>query len=78
MDEINDKIAQLSLKIASAAADADLLYQRGKLYWKLGQKAAAMTDFNAAVALDPASPAAAYLRMANEIMNFYNTDLYNP
>ena len=37
-----------------------------------------MSDYNHAVALDPQSPAAEALKLCNEIMDFYNTDLYNP
>lgn len=58
--------------------DADLLYIRGRLQWKLGRKADAMSDYSAAVAIDPSSPAASALEMAREIMDFYNHDMYNP
>ncbi|MDO4318957.1 MAG: tetratricopeptide repeat protein [Bacteroidales bacterium] len=57
---------------------ADLYYNRGLLYWRLGKRGDAMSDYNRAVALDPASPAAQALTMAQDIMDFYNTDLYNP
>lgn len=59
-------------------ADAMLLYTRGRLLWKLGRKTGAMSDYAASVALDPASPAAAALQMACEIMDFYDHNLYNP
>ncbi len=51
---------------------------RGRLLWKLGRKADAMSDYAAAADLDPSSPAAAALEMARDIMDFYNHDLYNP
>lgn len=57
---------------------AQLYYRRGKLYWKLGMKAEAMSDYARAEALDPESPAAEALAQAREIMSFFNKDLYNP
>lgn len=78
MDDIKKQIDALTAMIEQAGPTADLHYRRGKLYWRLGQRAAAITDFNEAVALDPVSPAAAYSAMTGDIMDFYNTDLYNP
>lgn len=78
MDDIKKQIADLTARIEQDGPTADLYYRRGKLGWRLGDRAAAMTDFNRALALDPTSPAAAYLAMADDIMDFYNTDLYNP
>jgi len=77
MNNIKNRIVAITEQIESRAT-AELYYTRGKLYWRLGDRAAAMTDFNSAVALDPTSPARIYLNMANDIMDFYNTDLYNP
>lgn len=57
---------------------ADALYLRGRLNWKLGRKGEAISDYSAAVALDPHSPAAAALDMARQVMDFFNPDLYNP
>ncbi len=48
------------------------------LYWKLGRRGAAMSDYAAAAAIDPASPAAAALEQARSIMDFYDRNLYNP
>ncbi len=81
MGTINDlttQIEEISAQIDAGLRRADLFYRRGKLYWKCGRRGEAMTDFNTAVSIDPASPAAAYLAMTTEIMDFYNTDLYNP
>lgn len=78
MDDIKKQIAAITAMIEQTGPTADLYYRRGKLYWRLGQRAAAITDFNEAVAIDPVSPAAAYIAMTGDIMDFYNTDLYNP
>lgn len=77
-NNIQRQISGLSQLMGSDCKDPDLFYRRGKLYWKAGQRAEAITDFNSAVAIDPKSPALAYLLMVNDIMDFYNTDLYNP
>lgn len=53
-------------------------YNRGKELWAQGKHGQAMSAYNEAIALDPNSPAVQALRMANEIMDFYNHDLYNP
>lgn len=58
--------------------NAEAYYLRGRLKWKLGQKTQAMSDYNKAVSIDPTSPAAVALRMANDVMDFYNHDMYNP
>lgn len=78
MNILKNDIRELTAKIAEKPDNPLLLFERGKAYWKLGEKAKAMTDFNAALSLDPESPAKQYLEMANDIMDFYNTDLYNP
>lgn len=68
----------LSEAIADAPADDSLLFMRGKLYWRLGQRPEATSDFLAAVELNPASPAARALEHAREVESFFNPDLYNP
>lgn len=72
-----ETIETLTNQIA-AAPTADLYYRRGRLYWKLGDKARAITDYSSATELDPASPATEALRLCRDIMDFYHTDLYNP
>lgn len=71
-----------ALTAAAESADcaelADIFYRRGRLYWKLGQRGAAISDYERAVAIDSESPAAEALKMCRDIMDFYNTDLYNP
>lgn len=75
---IENRIKQLSEDIVKSPQDDALYYERGKLYWKAGMRAEAITDFNQAVSINADSPAADYLKMVNEILDFYNTDLYNP
>ncbi len=70
-------IDTLSQRIAANPHDAEALYERGRLYWRLEKRGAAMSDYEAAAALGYA-PATEALRISHDIMNFYNTDLYNP
>ena len=75
--DIETAIKKLS-DIIDTNPTADNYYTRGKYYWKLGNKSKAISDFNHAVQIDPQSPAAIYLKMSNDVMDFYNTDLYPP
>lgn len=60
-------------------ADNDTLYlTRGKLFWRLGERSRAMTDYSTALHLNPASPARHHLEMAQDIADFFNPDLLNP
>lgn len=77
-DNIIKQIGKIDAEILAQPNNANLYYERGKLHWKVGSRAEAITDFNTSVSLNPLSPAKSWLEMANEIMDFYNTDLYNP
>lgn len=73
-----EAIAIISEHLVACPDDDDALYKRGKLYWKLGDRRNALNDYNAAVAINPSSPAALAIETANAILDFYNRDLYNP
>jgi len=77
-DNIEKQIEELTNFINVTNSNDDLYYQRGKLYWKIGKRAESLTDFNTAIVINPESPASGYLKMLNDIMDFYNTDFYNP
>lgn len=64
--------------IAGLDDEATAAYLSGRLAWKRGLKAEAMTFYAKSEALDPAGPGATALEQARQIMNFYNKDLYNP
>ncbi len=72
MTEIEKQIEELTSHIDSHPDDAMALYRRGSLYWKLGQRAAAITDFNASALLDPNGPGAAAADHAQSILDFFN------
>lgn len=78
MNNIEQEIAELSALIDANPSDADALYRRGTLRWRLNQRAGALSDINAAATLNPAGPAPAALAHLNGIMDFFNPDIYNP
>lgn len=57
---------------------ADLYFRRGKLYWRLGERSRATTDYAQASELDPEGPATMALEQARDVESFFNPDLYNP
>lgn len=51
---------------------------RGQVYWRLGDKSRAITDYEHALQINPKSPARTALELARKIMDYYNPDLLNP
>lgn len=77
--ELAEKEGLLMLDTATSDRDkADALFLLGRLAWKRGDKAVAISRYNEAVALDADSEAAIALEQALNIMDFVNKDLYNP
>lgn len=58
--------------------NTDALTLRGMRYWSLGQRADAINDYLAAIKIDPECSAKQALRATNDILDYYNKDLYNP
>lgn len=75
---IEEEIKELDTYIAEHPEDAEALYRRGALKWKLGRKAEALSDFAASEHLDPTGPGATAAKGVRGIFDFYYTDLYNP
>lgn len=59
------------------AMDDALWYLLGNAWRKKGNWQMAMNCYLEAVALNPESPAKQALDIANEILDFYNKDMYN-
>lgn len=90
VQELKDKIRGLSgseaVKVLSEyidshvdASNLDEVYiMRGMKYWGLQNRSAAINDYLAAIRLNPQSRAVQALKAANEILDYYNKDLYNP
>lgn len=58
--------------------DAEALFTRGRINWRKGLRGEAISDYEAAVAIDPASPARIALDQARDVMDFFNPDIFNP
>ena len=57
--------------------DDELFYLLGNAWRKKGSWQMAMNNYLEAVHLNPESPAQQALEIANEILAFYNKDMYN-
>ncbi|MDE6416408.1 MAG: hypothetical protein K2K68_05200 [Duncaniella sp.] len=75
---LDEALAGLDALIEASPADTGLLFMRGKLHWRMGHRPQATSDFSAAAAIDPASPAARALEHARDVEAFFNPALYNP
>lgn len=77
-DEAIEKITEY-IDAHEGDADLDEAYtMRGMKYWGLQQRASAINDYLAAIRLNPDSKAVEALKATNDILDYYNTDLYNP
>lgn len=77
-NRLGEALDLLNKSLADTPDCAEALFNRGRVYWRLGRRSDAITDYEAAVAIDPSSPAAIALDQARSIMDFFNPDLYNP
>lgn len=75
---VEDALVLLTQYIEEHPSDARALYERGRLYWRLGRRAKATSDYAASASLDPDGPAAILLEQARDIESFFNPDLLNP
>ncbi|MBO4339820.1 MAG: tetratricopeptide repeat protein [Bacteroidales bacterium] len=57
--------------------DDELFYLLGNAWRKKGNWQMAMNNYLEAINLNPQSPASQALDIANEILDFYNKDMYN-
>ena len=77
-EKADEAIAQLEAwRRAGGAMDDELFYLLGNAWRKKGNWQMAMNNYLEAVALNPQSPAQQALDIANEILDFYNKDMYN-
>lgn len=79
LDESADRLLRLDARInAAAGADEEALIERGRLYWALGKRGAAICDYLAAQRINPSGKATQLLKATYAILDYYNKDLYNP
>lgn len=57
---------------------AEEYYQRGNEYRQQGNWQEALNNYMEAIELDPESPAVEAKKMLDDILNYYNKDMYNP
>ena len=77
-EKADEAIAQLEAwRSDGGAMDDELFYLLGNAWRKKGNWQMAMNNYLEAIALNPESPAQQALDIANEILDFYNKDMYN-
>ena len=76
--ELNTAIEQLTAYIQSDTTDNDEpYYLLGNAYRKQGNWQLALNNYLEAIERNPESPAVQAHKMAMDILNFYNKDMYN-
>ena len=90
LDDIRQLLAESRGEEAIAAVDAVIAaspsrqtlatayYLRGNAYCQRGDWRNAMNNYLESIDLDPDGPAAEAYRAAQQVLSFYNHDLYNP
>ena len=76
--EYNEAIQLLNEHINTHPDDDEALTMRGMRHWGAGKRSRAINDYLAALRINPKSKAAQALKVANEILDYRNNDLYNP
>lgn len=71
-------IEMLTNYIAENPKDDEARTLRGMKYWSMGERASAIHDYLEAIEINPQSKAVQALKATNEILDYYNKDLYNP
>lgn len=77
-NELAAALDMLNEVLMSDAENGDALYLRGKVYWKLGKRALATSDYAASAAINPDGKGAKALEMARDVESFFNKDMMNP
>ncbi len=77
-NELGEALSSLNDIIRSEPGNAEALFMRGKVYWKLGMRSKAICDYESSAAIDSGGPAVAALEHARDIENFFHPDFFNP
>ncbi len=67
-----------AVKHATLGERAVELYRQGAELWRNGDRAGAISAYTESASLDPHGPGATALEMTRSIMNFYDTNQFNP
>lgn len=70
------EVAQTIIDESSNPSD-QVYYLLGNAYRKLGDWQHAINNYLKAIEINPSSPANQAYQMANDILNFFNKDMYN-
>lgn len=73
---VEEALRFLNGEIEVDGTDDELYYTRGNVHYKSGNWKAAMEDYMEAVSLNPDSPAGEAIKMAQQVLDFYNKDIY--
>ena len=77
-DKADEAIAALeTFRSGGGVMDDSLFYLLGNAWRKKGNWQMAMNNYLEPIHLNPESPAAQALEIAEEILSFYNKDMYN-
>lgn len=76
--EVIAAVDEMASTDVDTATMAMAYYLRGNAYRQQGDMRQAMNSYLASMELDPDGPAAQAYRTIQEILNFYDHDLYNP
>lgn len=77
-NRLEEALQVLDALLVASPEDDSLLFARGKLRWRLGDRQGATGDYAKATIINPQSPASKALEHARDIADFFNPDLYNP
>ena len=77
-DQVIAAADQLATTSTDRAVMAQAYYLRGNAYRQQGNMRQAMNSYLEAMELEPDGPAAQAYRTIQEILDFYDHDLYNP
>ena len=77
-NKADEALAELDrFRAGGGPMDDVLFYLQGNAWRKKGNWQMAMNNYHEAISLNPESPARHALDIANEILAFYNKDMYN-
>lgn len=74
--KVKEAIQLLNLKIEENKQNDELYYLRGNAYYKTNNWKEAIENYLEAISLNPESPAREAMKMAQNILDFYNKDIY--
>ena len=77
-DNLDDIILELERYTQENKSDDVAFFRLGNAYRKVGNMASAIRCYLSAIEINPQSPAKEAHRMLMDILEFRNTDLYNP